>query len=242
MKSELLMIYAGGFLSFRCSTLKMLLLAILFLARFLQKHHLQTFSSVTEQERHRKLVHYESKIKEVVPENSRKHKYTWKIDGVICGVTFETYHRLQKHKKATGHKRNRSEIARKQHEAAQENANKQSKEKSVAKNISKQKKVTSWMNAQQSDESEDEKQETDEEEEEEEEEDSETESESQGSAHPEDDIHDDDCNARPCRIEDVISKSKERVDWIQCRSCPKWYHTYCVNAENDLLFECDNHS
>ena len=59
----------------------------------------------------------------------------------------------------------------------------------------------------------------------------------------ENDIDDDDCNARPCKIKFVIINSKERVDWIQCRSCPKWYHKYCVDVDEQVayLFECEKH-
>ena len=58
-----------------------------------------------------------------------------------------------------------------------------------------------------------------------------------------DDIDDDDCNARPCIIDNIVSKSKDHVDWIQCRLCPKWYHAYCINVNEDVahLFECDKH-
>ena len=58
-----------------------------------------------------------------------------------------------------------------------------------------------------------------------------------------DDIDDDDCNARPCIIDNIVSKSKDHVDWIQCRLRPKWYHAYCINVNEDVahLFECDKH-
>ena len=70
---------------------------------------------------------------------------------------------------------------------------------------------------------------------------------SQGGADKNDDDSDrdaDNCNAIPCKIDDIISKSKDHVDWIQCRLCPKWYHAYCVNVEEDVayLFECDKDS
>ena len=60
----------------------------------------------------------------------------------------------------------------------------------------------------------------------------------------ESDIDDDDCNARPCIIDQVVAKAKQTVDWIQCRLCPKWYHNYCAQVDDDdhaYLFKCKFH-
>ena len=39
----------------------------------------------------------------------------------------------------------------------------------------------------------------------------------------EEEVDDDDCNARPCKIEKVIEKSNQTVEWVQCRLCPKLF-------------------
>ena len=183
---------------------------------------------MTEQDRDRKLFHPDSKVKDVVPEESQKHKCTFKINNVICGEVFKSHHLLWKHKTVLGHKKNRSEIAKNRDVLEKETATKQSKEKEIAKKIAGQKIITNWVNTQ-----------TDKDE------DTEEEAGGHDSGEIEEDmeVDDGDCNARPRKINNLISKSKQHVDWIQCRLCPKWFHNCCVSVEeeNAHLFQCDSH-
>ena len=55
-----------------------------------------------------------------------------------------------------------------------------------------------------------------------------------------DDVDEDDCNATPCKIEDIVSKSNQVLEWVQCQQCPKWFHQYCVGVV-DPLFKCNSH-
>ena len=44
-----------------------------------------SFSTVTEQDRNRKLLHPKQKAREIIPIEARAHKCTFKIDGKVCG-------------------------------------------------------------------------------------------------------------------------------------------------------------
>ena len=133
------------------------------------------------------------------------YKCTWKINNVVCGEKFKSHHLLWKHKTALGHKRNRAEIAKSQQAVEKEKAKKQRKGKEVAKKISKQRFVTNWINAEA-----DENEASDREEnvdDNREKKDGEAESnDSRASDDESDDIDDDDCNARPCIIDNIVSK------------------------------------
>ena len=68
--------------------------------------------------------------------------------------------------------------------------------------------------------------------------------EEEGDVEPEsdEDIDDDDCNARPCIIDGLVKNKKTKVAWVRCCACLKWFHQYCVGvADDDLTFKCPKH-
>ena len=160
--------------------------------------------------------------------------YNFKIDGKICGEVFKSHHLLWKHKTNVGHKKNHFEAARKEAEASDEKKANQNAEKNVAKAAAKQKCITSCFAREWEQEDTDEVEEV---------EDTEhvDDLDEDLSGHMEQD--DDDCNANPCKIHEIISKSSQRAEWVQCRVCPKWFHQHCVGVDeqNAASFECTFH-
>ena len=74
------------------------------------------FSSEAERERHRRLLHPETKTSLLVALNNRsfekQHICRFKVrENVECGKNFKSYHLLYKHKKKEKHVRNRGLIA-----------------------------------------------------------------------------------------------------------------------------------
>ena len=87
------------------------------------------FSSLTQQKQHRKLFHQQTKMTDVVPEDSQKLMCNFKINIKICGEVFKLHHILWKHKTNVGDKKNHFEIARK----AAEEINKKEQTRMVRK-------------------------------------------------------------------------------------------------------------
>ena len=192
------------------------------------------FSTITEQDRHRKLFHPKTKVNDVVPETSQIHTCNFKINGKVCGEIFSSHHLLWKHKTNVGHKKNRIERAKKQVQEEADKSTKQKAEKTIAKKVAKQKCITNCFVLSQEELEETEKEEGNS--------NIDMEDNAQISIE-EEEVDDDDCNARPCKIEKVIEKSNQTVEWVQCRLCPKWFHQYCVevNDTNARMFECALH-
>ena len=88
----------------------------------------RSFTSVTEQTRHRKMLHAEAKRDDVAPGPS-KHTCNYKIGGNVCGEIFKSQHLLYKHKEELGHKRVRSETAKNQLVESQTKRKKQEEER-----------------------------------------------------------------------------------------------------------------
>ena len=156
-----------------------------------------SFTSVTEQTRHRKMLHPEAKRDDVAPGPS-KHTCNYNIEGNVCGEILKSQHLLYKQKEELGHKRVRSETAKNQLVESQKKRKKQKEEKAVVRQIV----VSVWgkkgnvsvvnVGEYNSDDGE------------------------EGTV-----IVDEECNATSCIIEEVILEANDEVDWIKCNECPK---------------------
>ena len=210
------------------------------------------FTSVTEQDRHRKLFHPKTKACDIVPEKSQIHKCNFKINGKVCGETFQT-HMLWKHKNNVGHKKNRKEAAKEQAEKDDDKLSKRNTEKSFALKVTKQRTITSCLNREDQpdeegdevvhreegdnrEEVDDEEEEVDDEEEEVNDKEEEVDDEEEEGDNDEEERDDEGCNARPCIIDEIVSTPGDVVEWVQCELCPKWFHQYCVGDEH--RFRC----
>ena len=197
-----------------------------------------TFTSKTEQEKHRKLFHPKSKASHVVPLESQIHRCSYKVNNKVCGESFQSRHMLFKHKQNMGHIKKRGAAAKKDFEEAQRKKRKLSQDRSVAKKV-----ITRNGFSSDEESSAEEREEFEEEEESEMDDDElEVESEDEEEADETEEVDDNDCNARPCSIGSIIKRKNENVAWVRCSACPKWFHQFCVDvSDDDLTFKCHNH-
>jgi len=116
-------------------------------------------------------------------------------------------------------------VAKKQAEEAEHKRSKQETEKSFVLKVTKQQTITNCLNF--------------EDQPEEEGDDAEDEDEDEDDDNEMEDRDNNGCNAHSCKINDIVRNSKDVVEWVQCRLCPKWYHQYCV--EDAWWFQCPTH-
>jgi len=188
------------------------------------------FTSITEMQRHRRLLHPKIHFQNLTLPNSGKQvnnlfSCTHKINGKACSLSFPTYHQLNKHKEKSGHKRKRAEKAKKDAEEKAKKSRKVAGEKAKIKSFF-QKKITPVVVAEVVGEEENEENE-----------------ENQDTNTTEDQYiedADESCAFPDCDI-DCMKRGNRQIVWVACDSCDDWWHAYCVNGVNKNIvnFVCN---
>ena len=175
------------------------------------------FSSEAEKQRHRKLLHPNTKQLFLSRSNTiqtKKHVCHFKIgvENKECGQVFTSYHRLYAHKKKELH--TLKSISK---QKTQENKSKDEKRRKESETIKRFFKIPVKSTDVEDDE---EKAESDDYGEEEQCGEDDCSNESQTDEEKEEE----ECASNPCTIENC---NDDELEWIECERCLKWFHKFC---------------